>query len=347
MRYIKGLGIITVGLLLSGCAASSSTYIQDDQDNPPENAVEGHVIPTKDEVQTYEEEVYHPSLSLAQANNEDGSDAYLSPNALLYIKTLRQEAANGDSKAEAELGDIYFAGITLPVNLELAANWYLLAAQHGDPYAAYTLSFLYHNGWGVKQDTALANHWRRQADQAHNKAVAQREIAERYATFDSRWYDVDEAIAWYKLAAEEGDVKSQLALGDIYRDGLQAPPDYFTALKWYGKAADKRSSQAAYNIAQLFLYGHGVEKDQKTALQWMERSARAGYIPAQYALAEMYYLGEGVKKDNTMAYAWWKIATNRQPNGAISEKIAVMAKNFKPAELTHALELADKLDRSY
>jgi len=340
MQYMKKLGIITAIFLLSSCS-----HIQDNQNNPPENAVEGRPIPTRVAVETFEQETHHPMLSLQQANNEDGSDTYSSPQALAYLKQLRQQAAEGDGRAQASLGDIYFAGVLLPVNLELAANWYLLAAQHGDAYAAYTLSFLYHNGWGVEQDASLAYHWRRQADQSRHKAIAQREIADRYATFDSRWYDVDEAIAWYQRAASEGDTKAQVSLGDLYRDGLQTPPDYYTALKWYGKAADAHSSQAAYNIAQLFLYGQGVEKEEKSAAQWMERSARAGYVPAQYAVAQLYYLGQGVKKDNMMAYAWWKIATRNEPNPEISEKIAVMAKNFKPAELGRALELADKLER--
>jgi len=339
-------------MLAASCLLSSCTpYLADHQNTPPENAVINHPVVIK----TTANEISPAALVPAQASNntllatsnDKESDPLLPPSSATYLHNLRQAASEGDNRAQAKLGDIYFAGKLLPPDMELAANWYKLAAQSGNTYAVYTLSLLYHEGWGVKQDTALASQWRHEADSSFTATEAQRQIAERFAKYDSRWYDIDSAIEWYSLAAHTGDAEAQIALGDIYRDGMDRKSDYFEALKWYGKAADVYPQKAAYNIALLFLNGQGVEKDPVVAAQWMERAARANSVPAQFALAQMYYLGQGIKKDNIMAYAWWKVATTQQPNTLITEKMASIGKMMKPAELTQALQLADTLHVGY
>ena len=42
-----------------------------------------------------------------------------------------------------------------------------------------------------------------------------------------------------KALAEEGDAESQIARGDIYREGNGVGQDYDEAVKWYNKAADQ------------------------------------------------------------------------------------------------------------
>lgn len=49
--------------------------------------------------------------------------------------------------------------------------------------------------------------------------------------------DFGEAVKWYRQAAEQGDDKTQLNLGKIYREGKGVPRDKVTAYAWFFIAA--------------------------------------------------------------------------------------------------------------
>ena len=51
--------------------------------------------------------------------------------------------------------------------------------------------------------------------------------------------DYAEAVKWYRLAAEQGDVAAQYNLGIMYDNGDGVPQDYKEAVKWYRLAAEQ------------------------------------------------------------------------------------------------------------
>jgi TonB family protein len=50
--------------------------------------------------------------------------------------------------------------------------------------------------------------------------------------------DYAEAVRWYKLAAEQGDVRAQFNLGFMYDKGQGVTQDYAEAVRWYKLAAE-------------------------------------------------------------------------------------------------------------
>ena len=54
--------------------------------------------------------------------------------------------------------------------------------------------------------------------------------------------DIDQALYYYNMGAELNDLKSQLALGDIYLRGLGVKVNNVLGLKWY-LIADKFNKQ--------------------------------------------------------------------------------------------------------
>jgi TPR repeat protein len=64
--------------------------------------------------------------------------------------------------------------------------------------------------------------------------------------------------AAYRNRAEQGDAKSQLALGGMYYYGKGVPKDYVEAARWYLKSADQRYSKAQYNLGYMYYYGYGA-----------------------------------------------------------------------------------------
>jgi uncharacterized protein len=57
--------------------------------------------------------------------------------------------------------------------------------------------------------------------------------------FDQNKGDLGEALIWYRRAADQGDIDSQLVLGLAYSDGLGLPQDFVEAHKWYNLAASR------------------------------------------------------------------------------------------------------------
>lgn len=64
-----------------------------------------------------------------------------------------------------------------------------------------------------------------------------------------------------KAAAEQGDVKAQLSLGEMYARGEGVPQDYVEAAKWYRKAAEQGNADAQTTLGLMYSEGVGVPKD--------------------------------------------------------------------------------------
>jgi hypothetical protein len=94
-------------------------------------------------------------------------------------------------------------------------------------------------------------------------------------------------VAWFTLAAEQGDADSQYNLGQIYREGRVLPQNKKTALSWfarswYTKAAEQGHSKAQYNLATMYSQGDGVPVCDKTAAKWYALAAEQSDDGPQY-----------------------------------------------------------------
>jgi len=93
--------------------------------------------------------------------------------------------------------------------------------------------------------------------------------------------------------ADEGDVKAQRALADIYQSGTLAPDgsaqhDYAGAAYWYYQASVHGDARAAYALAILYRNGLGVPADAPQAFQLLQKAADANYVPAMPLLSDAY-----------------------------------------------------------
>ena len=88
--------------------------------------------------------------------------------------------------------------------------------------------------------------------------------------------DLNEAIAWYRRAAEAGDRDARFALGKMYLGGRGVPADASRAADYFEQAADRGQTQAIYNLGLVYLEGKGRSRDLAKAESLLERAARAG-----------------------------------------------------------------------
>ena len=79
------------------------------------------------------------------------------------VAELRSLAAEGDAKAQFNLGAMYADGQGLPQDDSEAVRWYRRAADQGYAAAQYNLGGAYVNGRGVPQDYGEAVRWYRHA----------------------------------------------------------------------------------------------------------------------------------------------------------------------------------------
>ncbi|MBQ9308126.1 MAG: sel1 repeat family protein [Clostridia bacterium] len=140
---------------------------------------------------------------------------------MFYTLSMDEKLSNPDFKGPRYAGVLYEQGFVndsgeTVQDLAKAAEYYLVAADHGDATAASAIGRLYQEGAGVAQDYALAAKYYLAA-MGEGKVVPG--VAE--ASFGLGYLyenglgvekDLDEAIARYQLAADNGIEAAQEAL---------------------------------------------------------------------------------------------------------------------------------------
>lgn len=106
----------------------------------------------------------------------------------------------------------------------------------------------------------------------------------------------DEAVAYYRKAAAQGDPDGAFGLGSLYAAGEGVKRDPAEAFKWIARAAENGHAAAINSLAQAYI-GDGelgiteTQRNGAEALRWVRRAADAGYLPAITRLASAYRTG--------------------------------------------------------
>ncbi|NQT16223.1 MAG: SEL1-like repeat protein [Planctomycetes bacterium] len=122
---------------------------------------------------------------------------------------------------------------------------------------------------------------------------------------------IAEAVGWYRKAAEHGFPSAQCSLAFCYASGRGVKKDRRKAMAWYRKAAEQEHARAENVLGRYYQYGRGVTKDPGEAFRWYRKAAEQGYTPAQRKLADCYRSGTLVDEDPQMAFAWYEKAATQ------------------------------------
>lgn len=120
-------------------------------------------------------------------------------------------------------------------DLAIAAHYFRLAADKGNPAAAYKLGECFENGVGVPKDPV-------------------------------------KALDWYRRSAAGGDKYAELRIGWFYQKGIAVPASPEVAAEWYKLAAGKQNIWAFHMLAFMYLDGEGVPQDRARAERYFELS---------------------------------------------------------------------------
>ncbi len=167
----------------------------------------------------------------------------------------------------------------------------------------------------------------------------------------------DEAILWWRKAADQKYLPAEHDLGVDYCDGKIVPQDLGEGIRWLRKVAEQ-GEEASGDITILgdiedartrpgmaYWYGTGVKRDYAEAVKWHLKAAEQGDGLSQQAVAEAYAEGKGVKRDYVQAHKWANLAAvsnSRFPSQQReSEKLrASLASEMTPKQIEEAAQLA-------
>lgn len=153
-----------------------------------------------------------------------------------------------------------------------------------------------------------------------------------------------------KARAEAGDSEAQLSLGFMYFDGTGVTQNDQEAGKWFRLAAEQGNVRSQHYLGLQYLVGGmGVVQNYKEALNWFILSAKQGDSGSQSEIAMMYEEGRGVTQNLSLAYIWYSLANTTQPRGSYPLFISGYARardrvaaKLSPLALEQAQALATK-----
>lgn len=113
----------------------------------------------------------------------------------------------------------------------------------------------------------------------------------------------ERAIAYLKKAIEAENTAAMISYGAVFYNGRGVKQDFNQAVHWYKEAADRGDSWAVNNMGYMYYYGRGdLEIDMELAYQYFSKAALLGVPNAYYKCGDMFYYGKYVAKDPFTAF---------------------------------------------
>ena len=200
----------------------------------------------------------------------------------LFKETL-QQARQGDSEAQYNVGAMYQNGRGVTANRDKAVEWYGKAAEQGNSKAVSRLGLM-------RSNHASFGNELQQAEQGN--ADSQYNIGNMYTKGNGTNMDLREAVSWYEKAASQGHIKAAYKIGLAHYEGSGVKKSGKQALKWFDIAAENGYAPAQYYLGKIYAEGNGVRRDYSKALDWFTKAVDGGFDQAR---AEMIDVTERMK----------------------------------------------------
>jgi TPR repeat protein len=113
-----------------------------------------------------------------------------------------------------------------------------------------------------------------------------------------------QARAFFELAANKGDIPSQVTLATLYYYDTTVDQHFKIAYQWFSKNSDHPMAQ--YYLSLMYHMGDYVTKNPQLALYWQQKAAYQSLPVAQYNQAVMYSNNQQYAE----AFIWASYARN-------------------------------------
>lgn len=244
------------------------------------------------------------------ANNGDVDLAYGAYQRGHYLTALAEatkRAQKNDPAAMTLIGEIYAKGLGVGRDDSKAAQWYKLAAAHGDSDAMFALAMFDFTGRAGPRDPEEGARLLTEAAKLGHPLAAYN-LGLLYLDGKQFPQDYKRAAELFRQAARAGNPEAQYALATLYKEGQGVPKDLPQAMKLMGEASLAGNVDAMVEYAIAEFNGEGTAKNEPAAARLFLRAARRGSPIAQNRLARILMAGRGMPADPTEAIKWHIIA---------------------------------------
>ena len=177
-------------------------------------------------------------------------------------------------------------------------------------------------------------------------------LADAYAQGEYVKKDEILARKYYPAGADCGDLRAIYMAGAYFYFGTEQPkslPDKKMAAKYLKIAADGGNAKAQILVGDMYRRGEmGMFAPKKNAVLYYEKAARQGDAEAQYALAETYIKEQGVRFDMEKAMFWLMCArvhgdNDRTWSNAATKAINMLLEEGYPGGIQNVRALEQKI----
>jgi TPR repeat protein len=136
----------------------------------------------------------------------------------------------------------------------------------------------------------------------------------------------------------------------MYQGGHGVPQDYQEALKWFRKAAEQADTQAQSMLGGMYANGLGIPQDYQEAVKWYRKAAQQGNINAQNNLGRIYANGKrGVPQDFVRAHTWYTVAATAASGDGVEAAVRNrdgVASRMTAVQIEQAQEMVRRCQQS-
>ena len=207
------------------------------------------------------------------------------------IEAYKKKAESGDVEAQRDLGNIYYFGMGVEVDLDEARKWLTKAAEQGEMKAQSLLASLYLR----EQNFTKSIEWMRKAADKGDE-ISLFGIGEMYFKGIEMPLDYKEAAKWFKKAAEKDFYPALVKLSEMYSAGIGVDKNEKEAAKWRERA---KKVEGNYTESQIAL----AREDISGAFKGWIKEAETGDAAANTNLDMLKEMGhwDGKSKDQEFA----------------------------------------------
>jgi len=228
-------------------------------------------------------------------------------------RLYKLSAEQNNCEGYAGLSNLYLQGLYVKKDAKEGLRLAILAVSNGSMRGQGILGWSYQNGTvGLDEDLLKAIQYYQVAANAGDiESQVNLGLCYQYAQGVS--VDYEKALYWFNCAKKQGDLESQVQIGLQHFQGEGVKQDFFEAARCWKELSDKYEYPKARGfLALCYQKGLGVEKNEMEALHLYQLSAKQNCHIAQYGLAECYYYGRcGLTRNIKEALKWFRLAADQ------------------------------------
>jgi len=254
------------------------------------------------------------------------------------ISSAKQRIKAKDPNAYFVLGLMTLDGNELPPNVDDALALLLKASKLGHIAAQYILAQIYEYETDPKyKNYDSANRWYLKSAQGGNRLAFDHILQNCTQTSNAELAKSTFPVC-LKLA-QNGELKAQETLSDIYSNRFNLLDAYMWALK----AARQGSQYSQTKMGDLLssdLTDTGLNQNFREAFKWYNLAAEQGNRSAMKSIGDMYAEGKGVEINDEKALQWY-----RKGKSPISARNLCLQR-FNKGDYKSALFVCSETDKS-